>query len=122
MNTDLNRLSRRMIGAADAVSNWLGAGFLEVVDERAQAIELESSCIRFDRQSQFIVNYREREVGRYIADFVVENSLLQEIKALNRLLPEHQARLLNYLKASRLHLGLLMNFGRPRIEIKRMAL
>ena len=122
MNTDVNALTERVLGCAFSVSNTLGAGFLEGVYERALAIELESNSISFSRQSPLKVLYRDREVGIYVADFIVENRLILEIKAVSKLLGEHQAQLLNYLKAGNFEVGLLINFGRPRLEIKRMAL
>jgi len=122
MNTDVNSLTERVIGSAYVVSNTLGPGFLENVYERALAIELEAAGIAYSRQCSLKVHYRNKEVGTYVADFVVDDQVIVEIKTLSRLLPEHQAQLLNYLKATSIGIGLLFNFGRPRLEIKRMVL
>lgn len=120
MNGKLNSISEEVIGCAYDVSNALGAGFLEVVYENALSIELDHQGIVHERQKPLEVYYRGHVAGRYLPDLLVEGELIVEIKAVNKLIGEHQAQLLNYLKATDLKLGLLMNFGNPRVEIKRM--
>jgi GxxExxY protein len=115
-----DELTRKVIGCAFEVSNTLGAGFLEKLYENALLVELENRGLSFQRQQKLHVEYKGVLVGEYIADIVVENSLLLELKAVSRLGGEHEAQLLNYLKATGLSLGLLLNFGRPKLEIKRM--
>ncbi len=83
---------------------------------------MESNRISFTRQTPLTVMYRDTEVGRYVADFVIEDRGILEIKAVSRLLGEHEAQLLNYLKAARMKIGLLINFGLPRLEIRRRVL
>ncbi len=121
MNADLNALTERLIGCVYAVSNGLGAGFLESVYENALALELSAAGISYQRQKALPVFYRQEVVGQFAADFLIEDSVIMELKAVRSLLPEHQAQLINYLKASRLRIGLLVNFGTPKVQIKRMV-
>ncbi|MBX3045930.1 MAG: GxxExxY protein [Anaerolineales bacterium] len=117
----LNNYTEAIIGAAFKVSNELGAGFLEKVYENAMAVELRQSNLHFSQQQLFTVRYKGVVVGEYIADFVIENRVILEIKALSALDKAHTAQCLNYLKASSLSLALLINFGSPRVQIKRIA-
>jgi GxxExxY protein len=114
-------LSREVIACAMKVHRSLGCGFLEVVYERALAVELKRRSIEFRRQASFPVFYENQPVGTFISDFVVENQLILELKATNELIHAFHAQLLNYLKASSLELGLLLNFGTTSLQIKRMA-
>jgi len=115
-----NELSQRVIGCAFEVSNTLGAGFYENVYEKALCVELEKSGLNFQCQKSVIVKYKDILVGEYITDIVVEDSLLLELKAVKSLCSEHEAQLMNYLKATGLSYGLLLNFGKPKLGIKRM--
>ena len=115
-----NELSQRVIGCAFEVSNTLGAGFFENVYEKALCVELEKSGLNFQCQKSVIVKYKDILVGEYITDIVVEDSLLLELKAVKSLCSEHEAQLMNYLKATGLSYGLLLNFGKPKLGIKRM--
>ena len=115
-----NELSRRVIGCAFEVSNTLGAGFFENVYEKALCVELEKSGLNFQCQKSVLVKYKDILVGEYITDIVVEDSLLLELKAVKSLCSEHEAQLMNYLKATGLSFGLLLNFGKPKLGIKRM--
>ena len=114
-------LSQRVIGCALTVSTTLGAGFLESVYENALCVELRAQGIAFERQKQLVVFYRSIEVGHFCADLVIESSLLVELKALREFTPEHTAQLLNYLRATGLQVGLLLNFGAPRLGIRRIV-
>jgi GxxExxY protein len=111
-------LSRRVIGAFYRTYNELGNGFLESVYENALAIELASEGLQWKRQVPIEVRFREHVVGLFRADFIVEGRLILEIKAVEHLLPAHEAQVLNYLKATGIRLGLLLNFG-PRAQIRR---
>jgi GxxExxY protein len=113
-------LSQRVIGCAFEVSNTLGAGFFEKVYEQALCVEFERAGLVYERQKPVSVKYKEITVGEFIADIVVEGQLLLELKALSALCREHEAQLMNYLKATKLSVGLLLNFGRPKLGIKRM--
>ena len=111
-------LSSRVIGAFYRTYNELGHGFLESVYENAFAIELDSEGLEWKRQVPIEVTFRDKVVGLFRADFVIENQLIIEIKAVERLTSAHEAQVLNYLKATGIRLGLLLNFG-PRAQIKR---
>jgi GxxExxY protein len=108
----------QIIKAFYAVYNTLGYGFLEKVYENALAIELRKLGLRVDVQAPVEVGYDGHVVGEYFADLVVADKVLVEIKAARTLGDAHEAQLLNYLKATRHELGLLLNFG-PKPQIKR---
>ncbi|MBS7266244.1 MAG: GxxExxY protein [Treponema sp.] len=109
-----------IIGAAYKVANTLGAGFLEKVYENALAIELKKSGLSVKQQYSLPVYYEDELVGNYFADLLVEDSVIVELKAVRELVPEFSAKVINYLKAARINTGLLINFGKPKIEIKRL--
>jgi len=115
-------LSERVIGACMEVSNVLGAGFLESVYHRALLQELSSRGIQVRSQCAMQVLYKGAPVGDYVADLIVEDRLILELKALQALTPAHEAQLLNYLKGTGLRVGLLVNFGTPKIHWKRLVL
>lgn len=117
----LNDLSRRVIGCALIVLNALGAGFLEKVYENALAHELRKAGLAVVQQHGVSVMYDGMVVGEYVIDLMIEQALLVELKATKALDEAHHAQCLNYLKASGMRLGLLLNFGKPRMEIKRVA-
>jgi GxxExxY protein len=123
MNTDehgsLNALIERVIGAAFEVSNVLGAGFLEKVYERALLKELASRGIEVRGQVGFPVSYKGQPVGEY-ADIVVEGRLVIELKCADSFSNEHVAQCINYLKASGKKIALLMNFRKPKLQLKRI--
>jgi GxxExxY protein len=116
-----NNLSRQVIGCAIEVSNTLGPGFFEKVYEKALCVELEKSGICFQCQRSVVVTYKGSLVGEYVTDIIVEEKLLLELKAVSTLCSEHEAQLMNYLKATGLSVGLLLNFGKPKLGIKRMV-
>lgn len=109
-----------IIGAAYKVANTLGAGFLEKVYENALAIELKKSGLSVKQQYSLPVYYEDELVGNYFADLFVEDSVIVELKAVRELVSEFSAQVINYLKAARIKTGLLINFGKPKIEIKRL--
>ena len=117
----LETLVESVIGAAYEVSNVLGAGFLEKVYERALMEEIGLRGLRATAQTPFQVAYKGKPVGTYSADLVVEGRLLVEVKCVEQFSSEHLAQCINYLKASGLHLALLINFRRPRVEWKRVV-
>ena len=114
-------VSQRVIRCAIDVSNTLGAGFLEKVYENALCVELRKDGLKFQSQRPVTVNYKGFQVGEYIADIIVEDKLLLELKALSTLCSSHDAQVINYLKATNLSVGLLLNFGRPKLGIKRIV-
>jgi GxxExxY protein len=123
-NEEEDPLSRAVIGAAIEVHRTLGPGFLESVYEEALAIELQERGIPFVRQHPVAVSYKGRLVGEGRIDFLVDNRLILELKAIEALLPIHSAQLLSYLKTTRCPVGLLINFNVPVLikGIKRLAL
>ena len=124
MNADdtvVNRLSERIIGCAFTVANTLGSGFLEKVYENALAHELRKAGLVVAQQRGIIVRYDGVIVGEYAVDLLVEDAVLVELKAIKALDDIHRAQCLNYLRATGLHLCLLLNFGKPRLEIKRIV-
>jgi len=111
-----------IVGAAMEVSNELGTGFLEAVYQEALGIELKSRAIPFVAQPTVQITYKGRPLSKeYIPDFVCFDQIIVEIKAIKTLTNIEQAQLLNYLKAARKPVGLLLNFGAPKLEWKRMA-
>ena len=117
-----NPITEKIIGCAYTVSNALGAGFLEKVYENALAHELRKAGLKVQQQHPIQVQYDGIVVGDYVADLLIEDCILVELKAVKALDEIHQAQCLNYLKATGLRLCLLINFGNRRVEIKRLAL
>ncbi|HEX3992654.1 MAG TPA: GxxExxY protein [Acetobacteraceae bacterium] len=117
----LNELSRAVIGRAFVVLNSLGSGFLEKVYENALAHELRKAGISVEQQHATTVMYDGVAVGKYFVDLMIEDCLLVEIKVTKALDDIHAAQCINYLKATGLNLCLLLNFARPRLEMKRLA-
>ena len=116
----LNDITGKIIGCAYKVSNTLGSGFLEKVYENALAHELRKAGLQVMQQHGIQVTYDGIVVGDYVADMLVEGRVLVELKAVNALDSIHSAQCLNYLKATGLRLCLLLNFGQPRVQIKRI--
>jgi GxxExxY protein len=115
-------LTERVLAAVFEVSNTLGAGFLEKVYERALFMELGLRGIRAITQASFAVTYKGHHVGECLADILVEDVLVVELKCAERLTNEHTAQCLNYLKASGRTRCLLVNFQKPKVEWKRIVL
>ena len=113
-------LVKAVIGAAYEVSNTLGAGFLEKVYERALTKELALRGLGVKSQVSYPVVYKGQRVGEYVADLVVENRILVELKCVDQFCSEHLANCINYLKASHVRLALLINFQKPKVEWKRI--
>ncbi len=111
-------LTHKVIGAFYETYNALGHGFLESVYENAMALQFDQDGIRYERQPELAVRFRGQVVGIFRADFLVENKLIIELKAVERVMPAHEAQLLNYLKATGIQLGLLVNFG-PKPQVRR---
>lgn len=118
---NLNTISEKIIGCAFKVSNTLGAGFLEKVYQNALIIELKEKGLFVEKEKSITIYYKDKIVGEYYADILVDNQVIIETKAIKTLNEVHQAQLLNYLKATNLKLGLLINFGTPKVQIKRMV-
>jgi len=131
MNTDQQPVSRTIliegdltetiIGAAFNVLNKVGTGFLEKVYENSLSFELRRSGLLVEPQKLFPVKYEGVIVGEYQADLVVAGKVIVECKAVSNVDSIHEARLMNYLKASGVHVGLLINFGRPKLQYRRLV-
>jgi len=114
-------LTEKIIGAAFEVHRELGHGFLEKVYETALIRELASRGLRACSQAEIAVHYKGEPVGVYYADLLVDDRVICEIKAISDLTAAHEAQLLHYLKATGTKVGLLLNFGCRRLQVKRMV-
>jgi GxxExxY protein len=126
MNTDSalsgeTTVTEAVIGAAFDVSNTLGCGFLEKVYENALAIELRSREHLLEQQREVEVWYKGEKVGFYQPDLIVDGSVVVELKAVIALEKVHRAQCMNYLRATHMQTGLVLNFGRPRLEVQRVV-
>ena len=117
---ELDKLTEKIIGCAYQVANSLGAGFLEKVYENAYAHRMRTDGLKVEQQFPIKVAYDGIIVGEFFADLLVENRVLIELKAVSELNNEHIAQALNYLRATRLEACLLINFGKPRIQIRHL--
>ncbi len=117
----LRPITEKIIGAAFQVSNTLGAGFLEKVYENALVHELRKRGLQVAQQQSINVAYDGVIVGEYIADLVVESCVLVELKAVKEFDPTHEAQCINYLKATGMRICLLINFGKPQVDFKRIV-
>ena len=113
-----SELTNKIIGSAYRVFKELGAGFLEKVYENAMIIELEEQGLQVQQQYPLKVYYKKQVIGDYYADLVVENKVLIELKAVTELTGIHEVQLVNYLKATGVKVGLLINFG-EQLKVKR---
>jgi GxxExxY protein len=112
-------LTAKILEAAFEVSNELGAGFLESVYERSLVISLRARGLEAKIQCPLEVNFQGQLVGSFFADIVVENRVILELKAAREIAPEYEAQILNYIKATGLPLGMLLNFGQPKLQFRR---
>ena len=127
MNADerrskLDEITKQVIGRIHVVSSTLGCGFVEKVYENALVIELRANGLIVQQQHGLKVNYAGVTVGEFTTDLIVEESVLLELKAVKALDEIHFAQCMNYLKASGLSVCLLVNFGKPRAEVRRIVL
>ncbi len=118
----LKNESYNIIGACMAVHRELGCGFLEAVYQEALEEEFKLRNIPYIREKQLAITYKEKLLHKkYQADFICYEGIIVELKALSELNPIHQSQLINYLKATKLKLGLLVNFGQRSLESKRVV-
>ena len=115
-----DELTYKIIGCAMKVHNTLGNGFQEVIYQRCLAIELEKLSINYEREKEMPIYYEGIEVGTRRADFIIEEKVMVELKALVKLEDVHLAQSLNYLTAYQVEKGLLINFGSMSLEVKRL--
>ena len=125
INTNMylhQELTGKIIGACINVHNELGCGFHEKVYQEALAIVLEESGIPFEREKHLPIEFHGRILDcDYIADFVIDNAVILELKAVSEMSSVFEAQVINYLKATGLQIGLLINFGQRELQVKRLA-
>jgi len=119
---EINDITYAINGAVFEVNNILGSGFLEKVYENALLVELKNRGLKVKNQVPIKVSYKGEVVGEYAADLLVEDKVIVELKTVENLDRAHEAQLLNYLKATGLKVGLLVNFKHKKADIKRMVL
>ncbi|MBW6515728.1 MAG: GxxExxY protein [Candidatus Cloacimonetes bacterium] len=113
----------QIIGACYTVHNELGNGFLEPVYQEALSIEMANNKIPFEREKHISIHYKGYILDKkYIADFVCYDKIILELKSVDDLIDEHASQVFNYLKASKMRLGLLINFGKTKLQYKRVIL
>ena len=112
-------ITEKILAACFEVSNELGAGFVESVYQNALMIALQEKGLNAKREHPLTVIFRNQNVGQFYADFLVEDKIILELKAVSALAEIHKAQLLNYLKTTGLKTGLLINFGNPKLEYRR---
>jgi GxxExxY protein len=123
LSPETDALITQIIGCAIRVHTELGPGFLETIYARALGVEFEHSDIAFEREKAIVVRYRGQAIAGQRLDFVVEDQVILEIKAALRLEPVFQAKVISYLRATKLRVGLLINFNVPLVKdgIKRIV-
>ena len=117
---DINDITRKIIGCAMKVHSALGNGFQEVIYQRALAIEMQKQSLEFQREMEMTIYYDGIEIGTRRVDFFVEDSVMVELKALEKLEDVHKAQAINYCEAYNIADGLLINFGAKSLEFKRV--
>ena len=127
MNTNKDKvlhkeLAYQIVGCAMRVHSTLGYGFLEKVYENALMILLEQEGINAVQQAPISVYFEEQIVGEYFADILIDEKIIVEIKAAEKIIPAHEAQALNYLKATKLRLALILNFGKEKLEQERLVI
>ncbi len=114
-------ITSKVIGCAMRVHSTLGNGFQEVIYQRCLAIEMQEAELQFAREIEMPLYYKEQEVGMRRVDFLVENTVLVELKAVAEITTLHHAQIINYLTAYKLQVGLLVNFGKKSLMYKRFV-
>jgi GxxExxY protein len=117
---DVNEITEKIIGCAYKVSNTLGIGFVEKVYENGMVVALRNTGLKVAQQHPIKVTFENVIVGEFLADLFVEDKVLVELKAVSMLTQDHTAQALNYLRATGVQVCLLINFGKPKVEIKRL--
>jgi GxxExxY protein len=117
---EINKLTHKIIGCAMEVHNTLGNGFQEVIYQRALAIEFEHNDIEYHREMEMEIFYRNKQIGTRRVDFFIENVIMLEIKAVEKLEGVHKAQAINYCEAYNIADGLLINFGGTSLDFKRV--
>lgn len=115
-------LTYKIIGLAMEVHNELGYGFLEKVYENALMIQLKNENIKAEKQFPLKIYFKNQVVGEYYPDIIVDDKVIIELKATEKIIDAHKAQTLNYLKGTRLKVALIINFGKEKLEYERMVL
>ncbi|MCP4708419.1 MAG: GxxExxY protein [Planctomycetes bacterium] len=111
-------ITEKIIGCAYTVYNKMGYGFLESVYEKCLLIELKKAGLKLEAQKSIVVRYEDEIVGEFKADIMVENIVIVELKSINKIVTAHEAQLVNYLVATGKPVGLIINFGETKVEVK----
>jgi GxxExxY protein len=119
-NTPVNELTHKIIGCAMKVHSTLGNGFQELIYQRALGIEMQFQGLAFEREKEMPIFYRDMNIGTRRVDFFVQNSVMVELKAIEKLEDVHKAQAINYCEAYNIADGLLINFGGKSLEFKRV--
>ena len=112
-------ITQKIIGCAYRVYNRMGFGFLESVYEKCMLIELQKAGLKVESQAPITIHYDEEIVGEFVADLVAEDAVIVELKSVRSLAKTHEVQLVNYLVATGKDVGLLLNFGEQKVEVKR---
>ncbi len=118
---EVNELTGKVIGLAINVHKNLGPGFAEKIYERALAEELNTAGINYSNQETVSINYNNTKTGKQQLDFIIDDILILEIKSATRIIPIFEDQLISYLKGTGKKIGLILNFGRKKLEIKRLV-
>ena len=118
---ELDKLANRIIGIAIEIHKILGPGFAEKIYEKALVCELDKNGIRYSKEKVIKVKYKDLLLGDQRIDFLIEDELILELKSASMIAEVYKAQILSYLKAANKRLGLILHFGRERLEIKRVV-
>ncbi|MBS1514893.1 MAG: GxxExxY protein [Bacteroidetes bacterium] len=121
-NYKYSEITEKIIGCSMKVHNFFGSGFPEVIYQRSLKIEFEKSGLNYSRELELPVYYEKELVGSRVVDFLIEDKIIVELKVVPELIYIHQAQILNYLKAFKKEVGLLINFGESRLKFKRFVI
>ena len=116
---EYRELTEKVIGCAYRVYNKMGFGFLESVYEKCMLIELRKAGINTDSQKPITVYYENEIVGEFVADIIVNDTIILELKSLRRIIKAHEVQLVNYLVATGKPVGLILNYAESKVEVKR---
>jgi GxxExxY protein len=116
---EYQELTEKIIGYAYRIYNKMGFGFLESVYEKCMLIELHKEGLKAEAQRSITVSYDNEIVGEFIADIIVEDTIILELKSVKQIVKAHEVQLVNYLVATGKPVGLVLNFGERKVEIKR---
>ncbi|MGR3175235.1 MAG: GxxExxY protein [Candidatus Scalindua sp.] len=116
---EYRELTEKVIGCAYRVYNKMGFGFLESVYEKCMLIELRKAGFNAESQKPITVYYENEIVGEFVADIIVNDTIILELKSIRRIINTHEVQLVNYLVATGKPVGLILNFGESKVDIKR---